>query len=312
VVDDGHSSFARHWADHRSAGERMPAAVVLGGDPAGAIAANLDLPAAVDGYLACGLLRAKALDLVKCRTHALEVPAEADLVLEGYLDPQIEPVSVQVAAAGGSHYRVPRPAPVFHVAAVTHRSRPIFPALVSASGAGESRVLARARERLLLPALRRIAPDIVDLHLPALGGLDRYAFVALRKRYDFQARQVAAALWGSDALRFTKFLVLVDHDVNVHDVERVLENVGANVAPDRDLFSFDGPAHGSDHAGSLGPLARHLAIDATAKLPGEQQGAWPARLDPGDEVHQLVTARWAEYRLELSAECGQIAAVRAV
>jgi 4-hydroxy-3-polyprenylbenzoate decarboxylase len=300
VVDDGHAIFSRHWADYLAAGLRMPAAIVLGGDPAGIVAANLELPDAIDAYQAAGLLRGKALDVVKCRTHALAVPAEAELVFEGYLDPQVAGVTVRAAETGGSHYRAPRPAPVFHVTAVTHRSRPIFPALVDSGLTGETGVLTKARERMLLPALRSVAPDMVDLHLPALGGRHRYAFASFRKRYPFHARQIAAALWGTEALRFTRFLILVNHDVDVHDVERVLEQVGANAAPERDVFSHDGPAHASDAAGSP-RLARHLAIDATAKVAGEQSAASPGRLDAGDEIRRLVTARWAEYQLELAA-----------
>lgn len=302
VVDDGHSIFSRHWTDHLAAGQRMPAAVVLGGDPAGILAASLELPGLIDTYQAAGLLRGKALEVVKCRTHGLEVPAEADLVFEGYLDPEVPGVSVAAAGAGGCHYRVPRPAPVFHIAAITHRTRPIFPALVDSGLAGEAGVLVKARERMLLPALASVAPDVVDLHLPILGGLHRFAFVSIRKRYPFHARQIAAALWGTESLKFTKFLILVDHDVNVHNLGRVLELVGANVAPERDVFPFDGPGHSSDHAGGPTLLGRHLAFDATAKLAAEQSGTWPEVLDVGEEMRRQVTARWTEYKLAIQAE----------
>jgi len=297
VVDEGHSVFARHWADHQAAGQRMPAAIVLGGDPAGLVAASLSLPASIDAYHLIGLLRGKAADVVKCRTHALEVPAAADLVLEGYLDPQTPCVTVEVGAAGATHYRMPRESSVFHVAAITHRSRPIFPVIVDTQVAGDAGVLAKARERLLLATLGPIAPDVVDLHLPAFGGSQRFAFVSIRKRFAFHSRQVAAALWGTEALAQTKFIVIVDQGVNVHDERRVLDQIGANVAPERDVFSFDGPAHTGDHANTLAPLARHLAIDATAKG-GEQSGKWPAALDGGQTVRELVTARWPEYKLE--------------
>lgn len=308
VVDDGHSVFSRHWADHLSAGLRMPAALVLGGDPAGIIAASLELPAAIDAYQATGLLRARPLDVVKCRTHALEVPAEADLVIEGYLDPEVACATVQAAECGGGYYRAPRPAPVFHVTAATHRNRPIFPALVDSGLTGEAGVLAKARERMLLPAVRSVAPDVVDLHLPALGGRHRYAFASIRKRYPFHGRQVAAALWGTEALRFTKFLILVDHDVDVHDVRHMLAQVGANAAVERDVFSFEGPAHGSDHSAGSAPLAGRLAIDATDKVVGEQSGDWPERLAADEQTRALVTARWAEYQLELARECSEAAA----
>ena len=297
ILDDGDSAFARHWDHHRTAGEKMTAAVVLGGDPAAIIAASLELPDEVDAYHVTGLLRGTAVDLLKCRTHAMEVPAEADFIFEGYLDPETPPVVVESAGAGGSHYRAARPAAVLHVTAITHRSHPIFPALIDSGPHGEHGALVKARERMLLPAVRAAAADVVDLHLPAYGGPHRWAFVSIHKRYPYQSRQIASALWGSAALKFTKFLVLVDPHVNVHDTQAVLAEVGANVAPDRDVFSYDGPAHGSDHANPSAPLGRHLALDATAKIPGEQQGPWPAPLVTSEEIRQLVTARWEEYKL---------------
>jgi 4-hydroxy-3-polyprenylbenzoate decarboxylase len=300
ILDDGHSAFARHWGHHLAGREKMLAAVVLGGDPAGMIAASIELPDEVDAYHMVGLLRGRGAELVQCRTHTLEVPTDADFVFEGYLDPDSVPAVVESAGVGGSHYRVARPAAVLQVTAITHRSHPIFPAWIDGGPGGETGVLFEARQRMLLPALRAAAPDVVDLHLPAYGGPHRFAFLSLRKRYPFHARQIASAVWGSAALKFTKFLVLVDAHVNVHDVPRVLAEMGANVAPERDVFFHDGPAHGSDHANGFAPLGRHLAIDATAKIAGEQPGNWPAPLEAGEEIRQWVDGRWAEYQLDLT------------
>ncbi len=296
VVDDGHSAFARHWANYLAAGEKMPAAVVLGGDPAAIVAAHIETPEGVDAYHLTGLLRGRAVDVVRCRTHALEVPADADLILEGYVDPAAELATVASAPAG-SHYQVTRPAVVLHLTSIMHRSHPLFPALIDGGSHGEAAALVKVRERMLLPALRAVAPEIVDLHLPAYGGPHHFALVAIRKTGPFQARQVASALWGSPALRFTKFLVVVDHYVDVHDTDRVWSEVGANVAPERDLFTYDGPAHGSDHANSLAPLARHVGIDATAKIPGERSTDGPTPLATNPEIEQLVNSRWEEYKL---------------
>lgn len=298
VADDGHSAFARDWEAFRAAGEKMPVAIVLGGDPAGIIAAQVDTLPGADAYHVTGLVRGKALDVVKCRTHGLEVPAEADLVFEGYVDPEVAPLAVEAAGAGQGYYRAAVPAPLVHVTAITHRSHPIFPVIVGGHE-GEHGPLVKVRERMLLPALRAIVPELVDLHLPAFGGQHDYAFVAMRKRYPFHARQIAAALWGSTALGFTKFLILMDAEVNVHDVPRVLAEVGANVAPECDIFAHDGPAHTASHANSLGLLSRHVAIDATAKIAGERTGASPAPLVVDDETRQRVTSRWAEYKLEV-------------
>jgi 4-hydroxy-3-polyprenylbenzoate decarboxylase len=189
-----------------------------------------------------------------------------------------------------------------HVTAITHRTHPIVPVIIDTGEEGEAGALLKVRERVLLGALRTVAPGLVDLHLPALGGLHRYAFVSFAKTYPFQARQVASALWGSAALRFTKFLILVDAEVDVRDLASVLAEVGANAAPERDLFSYDGPSGRTDPANPLAALGRHLGIDATTKIAGEQAAGAPPRLVAGTEVEQLVSARWSEYELDFAGD----------
>ncbi len=203
----------------------MPVAVVLGGDPAGIIAGSIAAPLGADAYHLIGLLRGRPLELVKCRTHAFEAPADADFIIEGYLDPEAPAAAIQSASGGGPHYRRLEAAPVLHITAITHRSHPILPAMIDSGSVGELAVLVKVRERLLLPSVRTIAPDVVDLHIPMLGGPHRYAVVSFRKTHAHHARQIAAALWGSPSLQFTKFLILVDAEVDVHDVRR---RVGGN------------------------------------------------------------------------------------
>lgn len=299
VVADGHTQFTQHLADWAADGEKLPVAVIAGGDPALLAAAALELPGEMDFFHLVGLLRGKPLELVKCRTHPLEVPAEADMIFEGYVDSQAAGVTITAAAAGGTHYRTIEQTPLVQLTAVTHRSHPIVPAIIDTGSRGEWAALGKARERMVLAGLKAAEADIVDLHLPLAGGPHRWAVVSLRKRFPFQARQVASALWGSAALRFTKFLVVVDGHVDVRDARQVLAAVGSNVAPDRDMISYDGPAHASDHANALAPLGRHVAFDATAKIAGERSGQWPAELRTSEATREQVTARWAEYQLEL-------------
>jgi 4-hydroxy-3-polyprenylbenzoate decarboxylase len=256
----------------------MPLAVVVGGDPASVIAAHLELPPGIDCDHLTGLLRGRALDLVKCRTHAIEVPADAELIIEGYFDPETPDATI----AGNIH------APVMHVAAVTHRSHPILWTSIDTAEHGEPAALLKVRERVLLPALRTIAPGVVDLHLPALGGLHNYAFVSVTQSYPHQARQIASALWGSPSLRFIKYLVLVDAHVNVRQVRSVLAEIGAHAHPERDFFTYDGPLANT-------AIGRHIGIDATRKTanqptpePGNKNGALT-------ELEELVTRRWTEY-----------------
>jgi 4-hydroxy-3-polyprenylbenzoate decarboxylase len=301
VVNVQGGAATHHWAAYRQAGQRMAVAAVLGGDPAGSIAAHLELPPSIDADHLRGLLRGRAVDVVKCRTHGLEVPAEAELVVEGYLDPETPEAGVCVGGALGMHHPLEQSAPVLHVTAITHRTHPILLASIDTGEHGEAAALLKVRERVLLPALRTLAPGIVDLHLPALGGLYNYAFVSIHKSYPFHARQIASALWGSQSLRFIKFLVLVDAEVPVRDVRSVLAEIGAKVSPEHDTFSYDGPVAAASAAGALVELGRHLGIDATTKIAGEQAGPTTERLSADAEIEELVELvdrRWSEYGLE--------------
>ena len=152
---------------------------------------------------------------------------------------------------------------------------------------------------MLLPAIRSLAPGVVDLHLPAFGTPGQWAFVSLAKTHPHQARQVASALWGSAALRSTRYLILVDAELDVRDVRAVLCEVGAHAVPERDMFSYDGPAGGSADGDATPLLARHVGIDATTKIAGEHSGPARQRLASSPEIAALVSARWAEYGLDL-------------
>jgi 4-hydroxy-3-polyprenylbenzoate decarboxylase len=278
--------FERRWAEYRQAGERMPVAVVLGGDPAATIAAQLELPGDVDFYHLVGLLRGRPVELVACRTHALAVPADAELVLEGYLDPESPTVEVGSVPAR----------PVVHVTAITQRTHPVLPLALHTGRQGEAAALAKARERVLLPALRGIAPGVVDWHLPVFGGVERFAVVSLAKTYPHEARRAASALWGSTMLGSATMLVVVDAAVDVRNIEAVLGQVAAHFDAARDSFTYDGPARSESANGRQG-LVRHVGLDATTKIAGEGS---PGRsedsaVDPA--IIEQVTTRWAEYGL---------------
>ncbi len=295
VLADAESALGRLWRDELQT--RLPATVVLGGDPAAIIAASIDLPAGVDFYHLVGLMRGRGVDVVKCRTHGHEVPAEADLILEGYLDPPAD----SRPTTGGERTANPPPdfAGMFTVTAVTHRTHPLVPAVIDTGEHGEPSALLKVRERMLLPALKLVAPAIVDLHLPPLGGLHRYALVSLAKQYPHQARQVASALWGTAALRNIRFLVLLDADVDVRDVRGVLAEVGAKAMPQSDVFSYDGPTAERIGGGQGRLLARHIGIDATTKIAGERVAAVSGgRLTASREIMDLVTSRWEEYQID--------------
>jgi len=295
VLEEGHSAWHTQWQAYRAAGEKMPLAIILGGPLALNIASELSWAGAFDAFLLAGLLQGKALETVKCRTHDLQAPAEADWIFEGYLDPTEAPLERSRPDQLGHYWLPPRCAPPLHLTAVTQRSHPLFPTIVA--GDGHARTMTKLRERTLLPALRGLAADIVDLHLPACSGPQQFAVASFHKHYPHQARQIASSLWGTAPLRFAKFLVLVDAEVNVHDPAAVRAAIEAHVVPRRDLIRFDGPAHVADFHATQSWLSEHLGLDATAKIAGEQQSPVPRGLQAATEIVERVTARWGEYGL---------------
>jgi 4-hydroxy-3-polyprenylbenzoate decarboxylase len=294
VVDDGAGDWTRLWQAAKGRGERLPVAIILGGNPAWRIAAASSLAGGgMDAYEWMATIAGAPLEVVKCRTQALEVPAEADIVLEGFVDPT-GTLPVTLAAADGPYYRAPVDAPLVHVEAVTERSGCVLPVVVGGIAGGESAVLRKATERLLLPLAKAAIAEMVDYALPG-GGSDRFAFLSIRKSIPLGARRAASAFWGMEALATVKFLVVVDEDVDVQQPAEVWRRVGANVDPGRDAFMREGPAAADDHAFEIPFVGRQMGIDATRKLPGERAVAAPALLLPSREVAEMVDRRWQEY-----------------
>lgn len=272
----------RHLALHAAAGTAMPVAISLGGDPLSALWARPSaaaLPREVEPLALAAVLRGQPLDMVRCRTQDLEVPADADLVLEGTIDPAAElPAGGPVAGEAG-YYAPARPLAPVQVTAVTQRINPIVPATVPGSPGAESCVVAGALARFFLPLVQRAIPELVDYCLRADGGPGGAAVLAIRKTFPQQARKAAAAFWGLEHLMCRKLLIVVDEGVDVHDPAAVLRALAANLFPGRDAFFHQGPAHPLDHAAPTPRQGHHLALDATAKLAGEHPGPWPARLE---------------------------------
>lgn len=282
---------------YRERNARMPLAVVLGGDPAALMAAMAPLPPGADVLTLAGLLRGKPCELVKCRTVDLEVPTDAEIVIEGFLDPAEPPRDVGLLATPGGGYRHCPPVPAMHVTAVTHRANPILPAIVYGDPPDEACVLRAALARMLLPIVRLAIPELVDYDLPAFGAARHWAMVSISKTYAGQARRVAQALWGLRQTMFAKLLVIVDEEVDVRDHAAVWKAVCLRADPAGDVFFADGPPDPMDPAAARDALARRMAIDATSKLPGEYRGPRPPRGGMSQQVRRLVTDRWTEYRL---------------
>ena len=267
---------ARHGRRYYETGTRMPVAIFLGGDPVFTFAATAPLPDGLDEFLLAGYLRKKSVELVKCETNDLEVPANADFVIEGYVDPT-EPLRDE--GPFGDHtgyYTLPEPYPVFHVTAITHRKDAVYPATIVGIPPMEDFYIGGASVKLFLPIFKMNFPEIVDIALPAEGVFHNLVFVSISKTYPMQAYKIMHGLWGMGQMMFTKYIVVVDDDVDVHNTSEVLFRLCANTDPQRDSIFTKGPSDVLDHATSEIASGSKLGIDATKKLPGEGfKRPWP-------------------------------------
>ncbi|HXK14635.1 MAG TPA: menaquinone biosynthesis decarboxylase [Gaiellaceae bacterium] len=308
----GPRSTAMHWqihkdgrADYLFTEGRMEVAVALGLDPISAYSASAPLPKHIDEFMMAGFLRGEPLELVKGVTVDLEVPADAEIVLEGYID------KGELTAEGpfGDHTGYYTPAeqfPVFNVTAITMRKDAIYPSIVVGKPPQEDAWLGKATERIFLPAVKMSVPEIVDYDLPVAGAFHNLCIVSIQKAFPGHAKKVMHAIWGLGMLSLTKGIVVVDAHVDVHDYEQVMFYVGANVDPKRDVVITEGPLDHLDHAPTLQFIGGKIGIDATAKGPLEGTREWPPEIEMSDEVRELVDQRWAEYGIEAvpSAENG--------
>ena len=282
---------ARHGRRYYETGTRMPVSIFLGGDPVFTFAATAPLPDGLDEFLLAGYLRKKSVELVKCETNDLEVPANADFVIEGYVDPK-EPLREE--GPFGDHtgyYTLPEPYPVFHVTAITHRKDAVHPATIVGIPPMEDFYIGGASVKLFLPILKMNFPEIVDIALPAEGVFHNLVFVSIKKSYPMQAYKIMHGLWGMGQMMFTKYIVVVDDDVDVHNTREVLFRLCANTDPQRDSIFTKGPADVLDHATSEMAIGSKLGIDATKKLPGEGfQRPWPPLIKMDEAVKNKINS----------------------
>ena len=274
---------ARHGRRYYETGGRMPVSVFLGGDPVYTFCATAPLPDGLDELLLAGYLRRKSVELVKCETNDLEVPADADFVLEGYVDTR-EPLREE--GPFGDHtgyYTWPEPYPVFHITAITHRADAAYPATIVGMPPMEDFYIGSASVKLFLPVFKMNFPEIVDIALPAEGVFHNLVFVSIKKTYPMQAYKIMHGLWGMGQMMFTKYIVVVDDEVDVHNTSEVLFRLCATTDPQRDSIFTKGPADVLDHATTEMAIGSKLGFDATRKLPGEGfKRPWPPliKMDP--------------------------------
>ncbi len=308
---DRRSTFM-HWQVHKdgrmdylAADGRLEVAVALGLDPVTAYSASAPLPKHVDELMLAGFLRGEPVEVVKGKTVALEVPANAEIVLEGYVERGDEGIEGPFGDHTG-YYSPAEPFPVFHVTALTMRRDAIYPSIVVGKPPAEDAWLAKATERIFLPAVRMTVPEIVDYDLPVAGAFHNCVLVSIRKAYPGHARKVMHALWGLGALSLSKSIVVVDEWVDVHDYEDVFFRVCANVDPKRDLLLTEGPLDQLDHAPTLACYGGKLGIDATHKGPAEGARDWPEEIEMSEEIRTLVDRRWSEYGLPAAPSAGVV------
>ena len=248
-----------------------------------------------------GFLKGEPVELVKAKTVDLDVPANAEIILEG----TIEKGEVGLEGPFGDHtgyYTAAEPFPVFRLSAITMRRDAIYPSIVVGKPVQEDAWLGKATERIFLPAIKMTVPEIVDYDLPVSGAFHNCVIVSIKKAFPGHAHKVMHAIWGLGMLSLSKSVVVVDAHVNVHDYEEVFFYVGANVDPKRDVVIAEGPLDHLDHAPAQQFVGGKLGIDATAKLPEEGAREWPEEIAMSEEIRELVDRRWAEYGIPTHAD----------
>jgi 4-hydroxy-3-polyprenylbenzoate decarboxylase len=299
-----------HWQTHKQGAEhyrrllkegrrtRMDVAVAIGADPATMFSAILPLPPDLDEMLFAGFLRGRPVEMVQCETCDLEVPAEAEIVLEGY----VELGELRREGPFGDHtgfYSLEDDYPVFHLTCITQRKKPIYAATIVGPPPMEDYYMGKAIERIFLPLMRLQLPEIRDVSMPAEGVFHNLMLVSMRKSYPGHARKVMHAIWGMGQAMFSKCIVVVDEDVDVQDSREVAWKALNNIDPQRDIEFVMGPVDSLDHASRLPNYGSKMGVDATRKWP--QEGftrPWPDVIRMTSEVRERVDALWKQAGLK--------------
>lgn len=291
-----HKRGALHYQMNKENSQKTEVAIVIGADPATVFSAVAPVPEGLDKFLFAGITRKKGIDLVKCRTVDVEVPATAEIVLEGYVDPS----ELNVEGPFGDHtgyYTPPEPFPTFTLTGIMMRKNPIYLTTVVGKPILEDAYIGKVIERSFLPLVRLFQPEVVDFSMPPAGWFQGLAIVSIKKRYPGQAKKVMMGLWGMGQLSLTKILIVVDQDVNVHDMNDVIWAVTTRADPKRDTMLIDNaPTDTLDPASSLLNLGSKMGIDATKKMKEEgYERPIQEEAVPNESTISLVTKKWNEY-----------------
>jgi 4-hydroxy-3-polyprenylbenzoate decarboxylase len=291
-----HKQGADHYRRLREEGKvtRMEAAVAIGADPAAMYSAILPLPPDLDEMMIAGFLRSKPVEMVRCETVDIEVPAHSEIVLEGYL----ELGELRTEGPFGDHtgfYSLADDYPVFHVQCVTHRKDPIYATTIVGPPPMEDFYMGKAIERIFLPLMRLNLPEVRDIHMPAEGIFHNLIIVSIRKTYPGHARKVMHGIWGTGQAMFSKCILVVDDDVDVQNVSEVAWKALNNIDPQRDIEFVTGPVDSLDHASRLPNFGSKMGIDATRKWPSEGfTRPWPDVISMPADVKSRVDLLWKQ------------------
>ena len=292
-----HKVGSRHYAEFEHRGQDIPVAIVLGGDPSYTYAATAPLPDFLDEMAFAGFLRKKPVELVRCKTIDIEVPADAEFVIEGV----VPAGERRTEGPFGDHtgfYTLEDEYPIFRVTAITHRKHPVYPATIVGRPPMEDGWLGKATERIFLPLVRLFVPEILDYNLPVEGVFHNMAIVKIRKRYPGHAQKVMSAIWGLGQLMFTKIIIVVDEWVNVHDLNEVLWVTANNIDPERDTMFIKGPTDVLDHSSRAMGFGSKMGIDATKKMPEEGfTRPWPPVITMDSDIKRKVDELWPKLGL---------------
>ena len=293
-----HKRGAHHYDMKKDAGQKIEVAVVIGADPATVYSAVAPVPEGLDKYLFAGIVRKTGIKTVKCKTVDLEAPANAEIVLEGYVDPS----DIRMEGPFGDHtgyYTPPEPYPVFTLTGIMRRQKPIYLTTIVGKPILEDAFIGKVIERSFLPLIRMFQPEVVDFSMPAAGWFQGMAIISIKKRYPGQARKVMMGLWGLGQLALTKIFIVVDDDVNVHDMDDVIWAVTTRADAARDVMIIDHtPTDTLDPASPLLNLGSKLGIDATQKTKEEGYQREIQELVKVDEdTKNLVDAKWSSYNI---------------
>jgi len=293
-----HKDGREIYEKYRKLGRKMPVSVALGCDPATMYAATAPLPKMVDEMIFAGFLRKSPVEIVKSITNDIYVPANAEFILEGYVDLDEQRVEGPFGDHTG-YYSLENMYPVFHIEKITRKKNPVYPTTIVGKPPMEDCYLGKATERIFLPLIKVEFPEIIGINSPLEGVFNNCVIVSIKKAYPKHAHEIMNSLWGLRQMRYTKMIIVVDENINPQDISTVAWKVFNNIDPSRDLLISEGPLDALDHASNTPFYGSRLGIDATKKWSSEGHlRPWPEDIEMSDEIKEMVDKRWKEYGIK--------------